>query len=149
MSATSLAQEAYVAVARALQNGTLVRPDRCPKCHSHGRDKGGRARIHAHHDDYSKPLDVMWLCPPCHRARHRELGWGCKSPHSQRERQTGQMGINFDKTLFHVMGRALPALGDSEYYVDWLIAKSHEYLRTNAERIAAAGVRVPKTAFRK
>lgn len=27
----------------------------------------------AHHDDYSKPLEVIWLCPIHHKARHMEL----------------------------------------------------------------------------
>lgn len=26
--------------------------------------------VQMHHHDYSKPLDVTWLCAPCHRARH-------------------------------------------------------------------------------
>lgn len=52
------------AVENALRDGRLVRKA-CDKC--------GASRAHAHHEDYSKPLDVMWLCPKHHKARHREL----------------------------------------------------------------------------
>ena len=52
---------AHRAVARAVRAGTLsARP--CETC---GNDKSV-----AHHDDYDKPLDVRWLCPPCHRQHH-------------------------------------------------------------------------------
>jgi hypothetical protein len=33
----------------------------------------GEAKSEAHHEDYSSPLDVMWLCDTHHKARHREI----------------------------------------------------------------------------
>lgn len=33
----------------------------------------GKMKVHAHHDDYSKPLDIKWLCAKHHGERHREL----------------------------------------------------------------------------
>ena len=59
---------AHSAVARALKAGTLVWQP-CVVCAS-------EEHVHAHHDDYSKQLDVIWLCPIHHRARHKLLGWG-------------------------------------------------------------------------
>lgn len=53
-------------VQTAIRKGLLIRQP-CERC-------GSTERIHAHHDDYSKPLDVMWLCPLHHRQRHKELG---------------------------------------------------------------------------
>jgi hypothetical protein len=43
----------------------------------HGRVKRqpcevcGAPKAEAHHEDYSKPLDVEWLCPTHHRERER------------------------------------------------------------------------------
>lgn len=31
---------------------------------------GTEERVHAHHEDYSKPLDVHWLCYVCHKKAH-------------------------------------------------------------------------------
>ena len=28
-------------------------------------------KIHGHHEDYYQPLNVIWLCPPCHKKRHK------------------------------------------------------------------------------
>ena len=32
---------------------------------------GSRERVHGHHEDYSRPLDVTWLCRDHHREAHR------------------------------------------------------------------------------
>lgn len=34
---------------------------------------GSSTGVHGHHEDYSKPLMVKWLCHACHRTRHKEL----------------------------------------------------------------------------
>ena len=34
----------------------------------------GVEKVVAHHCDYDKPLDVMWLCPQHHAAWHKEHG---------------------------------------------------------------------------
>lgn len=56
-------------VNNAVRDGRLKRQP-CSVC-------GAKLRIHAHHDDYSKPLDVIWLCAKHHAELHRNLG---KSP---------------------------------------------------------------------
>lgn len=53
------------AVNRALISGRLIKTD-CTYC---GVDKMA-TRIHGHHPDYEKPLEVVWLCGPCHRKKH-------------------------------------------------------------------------------
>lgn len=56
-------------VRNALKRGTLIRPDTCSKCGDTPTPaKDGRSRIQGHHHDYSKPLDVEWLCAKCHRS---------------------------------------------------------------------------------
>jgi hypothetical protein len=55
---------AHSRVATAIRSGTLVRQP-CCRC--------GEVKSVAHHEDYDKPLDVMWLCQPCHKQRHKEI----------------------------------------------------------------------------
>ena len=56
---------AHQYVQTALRNGTLVRLP-CEIC-------GDTVRIHAHHDDYSEPLAVKWLCHAHHMKHHAML----------------------------------------------------------------------------
>lgn len=60
---------AHNAVKVALRDGVLVKPATCSAC----GEETHRNRIHAHHEDYSKPLVVRWLCARCHRALHAGL----------------------------------------------------------------------------
>jgi ribosomal protein S27AE len=65
--ADSRRTRAHNAVTRAVRKGTLVRCP-CVQC--------GEVKSLAHHEDYDKPLDVVWLCQPCHKTRHKELIFG-------------------------------------------------------------------------
>jgi len=49
-----------------VRRGTLRRPDTCSKCLK-------ECKPHGHHEDYSKPLEVIWLCQICHNHAHGKL----------------------------------------------------------------------------
>ena len=53
---------AHKKVARAISSGKIKRCP-CEIC-------GTTINIHAHHDNYKKPLDVIWLCAEHHRWIH-------------------------------------------------------------------------------
>ena len=57
-------KNAHMAVAAAIRSGVITKPSFCSGC---GRPVSGRS-LDAHHHDYSKPLDIIWLCKKCHRA---------------------------------------------------------------------------------
>lgn len=56
---------AHSAVSRALKKGTLKKGS-CVDC-------GSPDDVNAHHEDYAKPLDVIWYCTKCHFKRHVEI----------------------------------------------------------------------------
>jgi ribosomal protein S27AE len=55
--------QAKNAVNNAVRDGKLTRPAACEQC-------GSTFALHGHHDDYSKPLEVRWLCAACHHQYH-------------------------------------------------------------------------------
>ncbi|MGX9277431.1 hypothetical protein ACWXWL_06765 [Pantoea ananatis] len=57
-------RKAHIMVGNFLRDGKLIKPDVCESCQE-------AKRLYAHHCDYSKPLDVMWLCHACHKNWHR------------------------------------------------------------------------------
>jgi hypothetical protein len=59
-----LRERARYAARKAIDDGVLIKPDRCSACQSGGWIEG-------HHPDYSKPLDVLWLCRRCHKQFHK------------------------------------------------------------------------------
>lgn len=57
-------------VGNAVRDGKLEKQYFCSVCSI------DNVRIHGHHDDYAKPLEVRWLCSQCHDSWHKENGEG-------------------------------------------------------------------------
>lgn len=51
-----------------VQTGEIIKPDVCEF-----NNEDCKGILHAHHDDYSKPLDVRWLCRFHHVETHGRL----------------------------------------------------------------------------
>jgi len=56
---------AHGLVCWSLKAGTLIRNPNCQQC-------GVGCKTQAHHSDYKKPLEVVWLCLECHGEKHRK-----------------------------------------------------------------------------
>ena len=56
-------------ILNAIQRGEIVPPEACSACK---QTPNAKYLMEAHHEDYNKPLDVVWLCLACHRKLHRK-----------------------------------------------------------------------------
>lgn len=52
-------------VRKAVLAGKIIRPEHCEICKCEGKVQG-------HHEDYNKPLEVIWMCSKCHIYHHQE-----------------------------------------------------------------------------
>lgn len=58
-------KKAHTYVELALFFGHMSKPNNCSRCQISCNPQG-------HHEDYAKPLDVIWLCTKCHGFVHRK-----------------------------------------------------------------------------
>lgn len=70
MTPKQIKAAAHSKVETAIASGRLKRGTICETC---GKISNRARNIHAHHDDYTKPLDVRWLCGSCHKRHHLAL----------------------------------------------------------------------------
>jgi|GEM_PF-6821707 len=62
---------AQLAVRSAIEKKQMVKPRICDRCWVEYRSRG---ELQAHHRDYSKPLQIVWLCRACHLEAHGRDG---------------------------------------------------------------------------
>lgn len=58
---------AHWKVRDAIKSGKLIKPKNCVRCNE------SKKLIDGHHTDYTKPLDVLWLCRKCHIQEHHDM----------------------------------------------------------------------------
>ena len=59
-------RRAHSMAGNAVRNGKITKPGKCDTCNTPAED------LEMHHEDYSKPLDVKWLCFGCHGKTRRK-----------------------------------------------------------------------------
>jgi hypothetical protein len=59
-----LRRAAHLIIGNAVARKKIIKPDNCSICNS-------TIKIEAHHDDYTKPLLIRWLCEKCHKEWHK------------------------------------------------------------------------------
>ncbi len=59
------AYKAHQLLTYAVRVRKIIPAEYCSHC-------GIKSQLEGHHPDYSKPLEVIWLCRKCHRKEHRK-----------------------------------------------------------------------------
>lgn len=58
-------QDAYNFIGNLIKSNRIIRPNYCSNCES-------SCFPEAHHPNYNKPNEVIWLCRSCHRKLHHD-----------------------------------------------------------------------------
>lgn len=103
-------------VSQAIKTGRLQRGP-CESC-------GATERIHAHHDDYSRPYDVRWLCHSCHSSLHAHddrnyyvpLEKSLLLPYARELRSQGKSYREIGEIIGRSTGSVFKWLNDVSYY---------------------------------
>ena len=67
---------------KAIYGGILKAPMICERCGDDYSDSD--RKLHGHHADYAKPLDVIWLCSQCHVKEHAaDIGAAVSAAHAR------------------------------------------------------------------
>lgn len=74
----------YLRFRAALSKGVITRAKACENCGATERE----ASIMGHHEDYSLPLVVTWLCGSCHQKLHYMKDPGRAGRMSKTQRET-------------------------------------------------------------
>lgn len=64
--ANRIKKNCHLKVKRAIEKGLLIKPKICTYC-------GKNEKLQAHHIDYNKPLEVLFLCDKCHKEIHKQI----------------------------------------------------------------------------
>ena len=62
----TIKENARILLQRAVRKERIIKPNKCSGC----TRKLPKKLIHAHHSDYKKWWDVIWLCQTCHSELH-------------------------------------------------------------------------------
>jgi len=57
---------AHTIINNAIKTGNIKKPDCCSVCSK-------ETVVEGHHHDYSKPLEVIWVCSQCHKDIHKQI----------------------------------------------------------------------------
>ena len=58
-------RSAHYLLSNSVRDGKVFKPENCSLCGCKP------SRLHGHHEDYTKPLDVVWCCSKCHEEIHK------------------------------------------------------------------------------